>query len=180
MTSRFKGGLKRLDSEFYNGICYVHWTMCIQDSKTGWLDQELHAAVRDALTHALAREFLCCPAYCLMPDHGHFLFVGYDRRSRQRMAVRWFREAWNERLPDGFQLQHQAYDHVLREEDRKRDAFSTVAFYILNNPVRTDLVEHWQAWPYSGALFPGYPHLDPRKDYYWVNFWKAYEKHFDT
>lgn len=131
------------------------------------------------MTHGLAREFACSPAYCLMPDHGHLLIVGYDRRCQQRKAVRWLRKAWNELLPDGFELQHQPYDHVLREEDRRRGAFSGVAYYILNNPVRAGLVEEWRCWPYSGACFPGYPRMDPRKDHYWENFWKTYQKHLN-
>jgi hypothetical protein len=132
--------------------------------------------LKECLLHALAREFLCCPVYCLMPDHGHFLFIGYDARSDQRAAVRWFRQRWGRLLTEDA-LQHQPYDHVLREEDRERDAFVKVASYILHNPVRAGLVSHWQDWTYLGALFVGYPNLDPRKPYFWENFWKAYHKH---
>ena len=150
--------------------------MNISQKATGWLDASHHSAVKDILFHALARENLCCPAYCLMPDHGHFLFLGLDCESDQRAAVRWLRREWN-RILKPLTLQHQPYDDVLRETDRARDAFANVAGYILRNPERAGLVDDWQNWPYNGALFPGYPKLDPRKPYFWTDFWKAHHKH---
>jgi hypothetical protein len=176
---KYKGGLKRLDSSYYEGISYVHWTMCLKDNATGWLDAGHHAALREICFQATAREFLCCPAYCLMPDHGHFLFVGYDVRAKQRAAVRWMRREWNQLL-NPLQLQHQPYDSVLREEDRSRDGFADMAGYILRNAERASLVKDWQEWPYAGAIFPGYPKLDPRKIHFWEDFWNAYQKHLNV
>jgi REP element-mobilizing transposase RayT len=174
----YRGGLKRLDKTYYEGISYVHWTMSLKDQATGWLDGKHHLQLREICTHALAREFLCCPAYCLMPDHGHFLVVGYDVRSDQRLAIRWLRREWNHLLAP-HALQHQPYDSVLREKDRARDAFADTAAYILRNPERAGLVEDWRDWAFSGAIFPGYPHLDPRREYFWEDFWKAHRKHLN-
>jgi REP element-mobilizing transposase RayT len=175
-SKSYKGGLTRLDPSLYTGISYVHWTMCVSHKATGWLDASHHSSLKELLFHALARENLCCPAYCLMPDHGHFLFLGLDRESDQRAAVRWLRREWN-RILEPKKLQYQPYDHVLRESDRARDAFAKVAGYIYRNPERAGLVDRWQDWLYVGALFPGYPKLDPRKPYYWSDFWKAHHKH---
>ncbi|HBR95282.1 MAG TPA: hypothetical protein DEA90_14065 [Opitutae bacterium] len=175
----YKGGLRRLDSSYYEGISFVHWTMCLKDQAAGWLDPAHHAALREICLHAFAREFLCCPAYCLMPDHGHFLLLGYDVRAQQRAAIRWMRREWN-LLLSPLKLQHQAYESVLRESDRSREAFASVAVYILRNAERAGLVEDWRGWPYAGALFPGYPKLDPRKVHFWEDFWKAYQKHLST
>jgi hypothetical protein len=146
----------------------------MQNRATGWLDEAHHLAVRHLLLHALSRYFLCCPVYCLMPDHGHFLFVGLEARADQLAALNWLRREWNPLLGPVKQ-QDQAYDSVLRESDRSGDAFTKVVGYILRNPVRQGLVTEWQDWPYSGAIFPGYPTLDPRKVMFWENFWKAYQ-----
>lgn len=173
---QYKGGLKRLDASFYRGISYVHWTMSLKNKARGWLDAAHHQKLRTVFLHALAREHLCCPAYCLMPDHGHFIFLGLDTQSDQRAAVRWLRREWNQLLSP-LALQHQPYDEVLRESDRKGDAFANVVGYILRNPERAGLVERWPDWPYTGALFPGYPKLDPRKVNFWTDFWKAHHKH---
>jgi len=175
----YKGGLKRLDSSYYEGISYVLWTMCLKDNATGWLDAAHHAALREICFHALAREFVCCPAYCLMPDHGHFLFVGYDVRANQRAAVRWMRREWN-LLLSPLELQHQPFESVLLEADRSRDAFPNAAGYTMRNSQRAGLVDDWRDWPYSGAIFPGYPKLDPRKIHFWEDFWKAHHKHLNA
>lgn len=164
--------LRRLAPSFYQGRAYVHWTMTMAHRAEGWLDSTHHQAVRELLFHALARYRLACPVYCLMPDHGHFLVIGLNENSDQLKAVAWFRKNWNALLAP-VKLQKQAYEQVLRESDRARDAFAGVAGYILRNPVRKGLVEDWQDWAYSGASFPGYPKLDPRKNYFWDNFWKA-------
>jgi len=170
---KYKGGLKRLDPARYRGQAYVHWTMTIKDRRDGWLNRARHRSMRWALLHALARYRLCCPVYCLMPDHGHFLFIGIEERSEQQRAVAAFRRAWNESLPP-VEFQDQPYDSVLTEDERQRDRFADLVGYILRNPVRKELVETWPEWPYSGSVFPGYPKLDPRKFHFWENFWGAY------
>ncbi len=174
----YKGRLKRLDSSFYTGKAYVHWTMCIHKRSTGWLNDQHHAQIREQLFHTLARYHLCCPVYCLMPDHAHFLWIGLNQRSNQLKATKHFRREWNRRLKP-HQLDRQAHDNVLTANDRSGSAFTDLVFYILNNPVRQNLTPNWQDWQYSGTLFPGYPNLDPRKDYFQNNFWNAYLEQAD-
>ena len=48
--------------------------------------------------------------------------------------------------------------------------------HILANPVRAGLVAEWRAYPYSGALVPGYPDMELRDDDYWERFWRVYGK----
>jgi len=77
-------------------------------------------------------------------------------------------------------LQPQAFDHVLREEDRKQNAFASVCFYILANPVRANLVKREMDWPFLSAIILGYPDLHPMKESYWELFWKLYAKFRET
>ena len=149
--------------------------MTLDQRAQGWLDTAHHERFRDILFHTMARYRLCCPLYCVMPDHAHFLWIGLDARADQLRAAAWFRRQWNPLLAP-HRLQRQAYDHVLREEDRARNAFADLSAYIRNNPVRKQLVEGWTDWPYTGAVFPGYPKLDPRSAYFWENFWQAYHE----
>ncbi len=169
------GRLRRLAPEFYRGRAYVHWSMGMEDRATGWLSAMHHARMREVLCHVLGRYRLVCPAYCFMPDHAHFLWVGWDEQSDQRGAAALFRRAWNSELYacDRW-LQRQAYDHVLREHERERDAFSAVAQYIRDNPVRKGLVKEARAYPFSGALVPGYPELDLEDIDFWPRFWRIY------
>jgi putative transposase len=76
-----------------------------------------------------------------------------------------------------WELQPQAYDHVLREDERKQNAFAKVCFYILANPVRAELMKREDDWPFSGAIVPGYPDLYPFQEVYWELFWKIYYRH---
>jgi len=95
--------------------------------------------------------------------------------SFQRRAVTDFRRTTS-RLLSPRRWQREAYDHVLREAERKRDAFSSACWYVLENPVRKDMIPDWTNYQYSGALVPGYPDLDPRRDDFWEVFWKIYNR----
>jgi len=65
---------------------------------------------------------------------------------------------------------------ILREEERRRNAFSSTCHYILENPVRAGLVANPELWPFSGGLVPGYPDFSPFEEDYWPRFWKALER----
>jgi putative transposase len=174
---RHVGGLVRLDPGSYRGHAYVHWSMTMQKRATGWLAALHHAKVRELLCHTLARFQLVCPSYCLMPDHGHFLWIGVSEAANQQLAAAHFRKAWNQELNiAGNELQRQPFDHVLREEERERGAFVATAHYIFENPVRNKLCVDWRDYSFSGALVPGYPDMDPRAGDYWERFWRVYAK----
>ncbi|MGB1128244.1 MAG: hypothetical protein ACPG3X_07750 [Opitutales bacterium] len=170
--------LRRLDPSFYKGRAYVHWTMTLADRSEGWLTEAHFHAFRERLLHVLVRYRICSPVYCLMPDHAHCLFMGLSEHSDQLKAVACLRREWN-RLLRPAKLQKQAYDHVLRESERARGAFADMVGYILRNPQRKGLVEHWQEWRYTDCCFPGYPRLDPRDAYFWDNFWRAVHEQSD-
>jgi hypothetical protein len=71
-------------------------------------------------------------------------------------------------------FQPQAHDEVLREAQRKQNAFAKVCFYITANPVRAQLVPKAESWRFSGCLVAGYPRLNIFEDDYWPKFWKIY------
>ena|SRR5579871_2571206 len=93
-------------------------------------------------------------AYCIMPDHVHLVlgasptcdvtsFVGQFKNLVQRAA--WKAGA------RGKIWQLSFYDHFLRaDEDLER-----VVDYVVNNPVRRGLAEHWREYPFSGSLVLG-------------------------
>ena len=170
--------LPRLEDAAYRGQAWVHWTMTIRDRATGWLDEEMHRFQRELLLHTLSRHHLHCAAYCLMPDHAHFLWMGLWEGSDQRKAARFFRRYWNaELMKRGVRLQPQAYDHVLRESERRPDAFEDTAIYVFKNPERAGLVDDWADWPFLGSLAPGYPDLTvDRIADFWPRFWTIHNR----
>ena len=172
--------LPRLSPEHYQGYAAVFWTITLEPRVTGWLDASFHAAFRELLLHAAAREGLFCPTYVLMPDHGHVVWLGAKPASDQLRAMRFLRKYLarlfreKSRAKVEFRLQKQSHDTVLREKDRTRGAFARACFYVLDNPRRAGLVAHPKDWPYLGAVVPGYPFLDPLDADFWPMDWKLY------
>jgi putative transposase len=163
--------LPRLERVAYQGFAAVHWTLPIANRATGWLTETFHAHFRELMLHAAAREGLLCPTYCLMPDHLHLLWLGIRTDTDQRNAMTFFRTHLEPALGEA-KFQHQAHDHVLREEERRWDASAETCGYIIANPVRAGLVAEAREWAYIGAVVPGYPRLDPRE----VEFWGKFER----
>lgn len=156
----------------------VHWTMTVDDRAVGWLTPLFHAQFREALLHVGIRGKLLCPAYCLMPDHLHLLWIGVGEEADQCESIRLLRRMTSVMLAPKT-WQRQAYDHVLKSEERERGCFQTVVQYILENPERRELAENWEEYPFLGAMVPGAPDVDPRRRDFWDVFWLIYNRQAD-
>jgi REP element-mobilizing transposase RayT len=167
--------LPRLPREYYQGDAVVHWTLGISYRLKNWLTPELQVQFRELMFHASAREGLVCPVYCLMPDHIHLVWMGLRRDSDQINGMVFLRTYLEPALRSA-KFQHQAQDNVVREEERKRNAFAKVCFYIAANPVRAELIKETEVWPYAGCIVPGYPNLNPGREDFWEKFWTIHAK----
>ena len=163
--------LPRLEPEHYRCHAAVHWNLTVEKRATGWLDAEFHGVFREILLHAQARFHLVCAAYCLMPDHFHFLWLGAHPKSDQRLAVRFLKTSLGPYLLP-CRLQKESYDHVLRGDECARDGMREIAFYILANPVRAGLVAEPVEYPWRGCVVPGYPRLHVDDPGYWSMLWR--------
>jgi putative transposase len=188
--------LPRLERPAYQGFAAVHWNMTVLPPIHGWLDERFHRDFRELLLHTGTRERVFCPAYCLMPDHLHFMWMGLSRQSDQLNGIKFLRTQLNRLLAGDllekravdarpqpqsrWELQPQAHDRVLRENDRRQHTFANLCFYVLGNPVEARLVKRGQDWPFSGAVVPGYPDLYPYQPDFWELFWKLYYKHRES
>ena len=169
--------LRRLSPEHYRGQAYVHWSMSIEDRKTGWLIPIFYYKFRELLAHTMFRYGLCCPIYCCMPDHIHLLWLGILDESDQRPAAKYFRKQLNPVLEKlGCRFQRQGHDHVLREDERERGAFENAVNYIARNPERKGLVavDRFADYPFTGCMVPGYPELSLQQHDFWDRFWRIY------
>jgi len=173
--------LPRLPHEYYQGDAVVHWTLPISHRRQGWLDELFHGAFRELMLHTAAREGLSCSIYCLMPDHLHLVWMGLRLDSDQLNGMAFLRTYLEPKLAP-HKFQHQAHDHVLKEEERRRDAFARACHYVLENPLQAELVKDPRAWLFSGAVVPGYPTLHPLQEDFCPKFWKLYAqaKHPDA
>jgi REP element-mobilizing transposase RayT len=167
--------LPRLKPEWYQGRAAVFWTMNVHNRQKGWLTQHFHGRFREVLLHTCIRHSLVCPAYVLMPDHAHLILLGTNESSDQRRAITFLRSHTREALHPA-RWQHQPHDHVLRDQERKRNAFQTAVRYTLDNPVRGNLAEQSERYPYAGCALPGFPSCTPFQKDYWDVFWSFYNK----
>lgn len=167
--------LPRLPREYYQADAVVFWTLTIFDRAQGWLNQSFHQRFQFLMLHASAREGLVCPIYCLTPDHIHFIWMGLRRDSDQINGMAFLRTYLEPELAPA-KFQPQAQDEVLREEQRKRNAFAKICFYIEANPVRANLIKETELWPFSGCVIAGYPKLVPKNEDFWPKFWRIFGK----
>lgn len=90
--------------------------------------------------------------YCLMPDHIHLLIKTLEG-SDIILFVRKFKSIVSKLAKQYFGIayiwQKSFYDHFLRKEE----AINKVAEYILNNPVRKNIVSEWKEYKLSGTIF---------------------------
>jgi len=101
----------------------------------------------------MRREYGCwVGAYCLMPDHLHFVAGPSDegvsvltfvaRFTGKSTNASW-RHGWSGKL-----WQKRGHDHVIRIAERMDEVYD----YILANPVRAGLVEDAADWAWAGVL----------------------------
>jgi REP element-mobilizing transposase RayT len=167
--------LPRLAREYYQADAVVFWTLTIFDKAQGWLTPLFHQRFRELMFHAAAREGLLCPIYCLMPDHLHLVWMGLRSDSDQLNGMAFLRTYLEPELAPA-KFQPQAQDEVLREEQRKRNAFAKICFYIAANPVRAKLIGETGVWPFTSCVVPGYPKMAPGDEDFWPIFWGIYNK----
>ncbi|MBI2439845.1 MAG: hypothetical protein HYV35_00550 [Lentisphaerae bacterium] len=101
--------------------------------------------------------------------------MGTNTDSDQQLGMAFFRRHLNPILAP-YRLQKQAYDHILRESECEKNAFQSLVFYILENPVRRELVLQRQKYKHSGSLVPGYPDINLALDDNWLRFWQIVQK----
>jgi REP element-mobilizing transposase RayT len=152
----------RLHDEVYqtqNQPLFVTIQYRLRDDLDGRLAQTLLAV----LTETAERWRVGLHAYCLMPTHMHFVcsagldgdFLTFVNRLKREGSRRLHRAGFT-----GFAWQRSMWDRYLREDEEVR----TRIYYLLDNPVRKGLCEHWGDWPWSaycGWPDPGGGELEP-------------------
>ena len=142
----------RLDIDEYSqtgAICSI--TIAVQDRQPIFTNPEVASAAVEVLRSHSSRSSIRVYAYCVMPDHVHMIiepstncdivtFVGQFKNLT-------LRRAWSHGVKGSF-WQSSFWDRFLRREEALED----VIMYVLNNPIRSGLVEHWREYPYSGSF----------------------------
>jgi putative transposase len=113
-----------------------------------YLDDDDRRAFLKNLKHCINLHNLVCHAYCLMDNHYHLLIETPDGNLSQAM-----RDV-NGNYTQRFNIKHKRVGHVLQGRYKayiiEKDIYlHEVVRYIVNNPVKANIVEHPKEWKWS-------------------------------
>jgi putative transposase len=129
-------------------------TICARDKQAVFCDKALNYEVINCLKREKENAGVRIFVYCLMPDHFHMLISPLNSGMNISRFIANFkgkttRIGWKYGIRERM-WQGRFYDHVLRPNEPVRD----ICEYILNNPVRGNLVGSWKDYKFGGFLDP--------------------------
>jgi len=110
-------------------------------------------------------------AWCIMPNHVHFLVEGAHECCDLVAFVKLFKQETGYEFKSRFQKQlwqRSFYDHALRPDD----GLDSIAAYIWMNPVRQGLCDLPGDYPFSGSLTMQWKQAPGTQDC-WMPPWRA-------
>ena len=140
----------RLAPRNYLGYGIYFVTICCYQRASFFVEGSFAHFVVHHLARLSAECSLSLHAYCLMPDHLHFLTQGESPHSNLLAFVTAFKQRTtvaHKNRAAGPLWQAKFYDHILR----KPEELEAVACYIWANPVRKGLCKEASAYSLSGS-----------------------------
>ena len=139
--------INRLTKENYHKENIYYLTICCDKRSRYFIHDSAVNLCLKSIKELHARFNAKLWVYCFMPDHLHLLLETENCREiiklfKQKSGF-YFKKQNNANL-----WQKSYYDHILRKDE---DLPMTAA-YILNNPVRANLVSRYLDYPYSGSF----------------------------
>jgi len=147
---RFSRKNIRLAPRNYRGYGIYFITICTGNRAPRFADTSLGYLALGHLVSLAARHSFLLHAFCLMPDHLHFVAEGNSPECNLLRFVTAFKQrtalAYKNRA-DAPLWQTKFYDHILRVPEQ----LESVACYIWANPVRKGLCQDAVSYPLSGS-----------------------------
>ncbi len=141
----------RLPRESYRGKVAVAFTACVADNQPLFQDEGVACKFIEILRMAVEKNDCNVLIYCFMPDHVHLILQGISPLSDVWKSIVDFKQRsgfWLGTNRPNFRWQKGFYDHVIRQSD---DLGAQIR-YVASNPVRKELVQNWEMYPYTGAI----------------------------
>ena len=161
----------RLHPVNYRGLQNNFVTICCFQRKEVFLDIKRGAGILSLFRGECAYRNFAAHAYCLMPDHFHFLVEGLDVTSDLLNLVKSLKIKSSrafQRETGQILWQRKFYDHILRPQE----SVESVAWYIWSNPLRKGISKEIGAYPFAGSFTMPFP---PRNaaTRVWVPPWRS-------
>jgi putative transposase len=135
---------------------FGRWDAVLDTAQSGpfWLrDLRIASLVAESL-HYRDGQVYDLDAFCVMPNHVHLVFTPLSKMDGTHHALAAITHSLKRHTArqanlllerEGSFWQHESYDHVVRDEaERER-----IVTYVLNNPVKAELVERWEEWEWT-------------------------------
>jgi putative transposase len=173
MSTAFQRKNIRLPRQNYLGCSFCFATLCFEQRAAFASNPAIAHWLIDTLNKHAARRSFRIHAYCLMPDHLHFLAQGADPASDVLPFVGAFKQetgyVFSKRT--GKRLwQSKWYDHLLRTIE----SVEAVCWYIWMNPLRKGICDHPSNYPFLGSFSECGSRLDhPATHPTWQPPWKV-------
>ena len=132
------------------------WDDALHKSQTGpfWLKEDKVASIVANSIHYHDGDWFDLLAYCIMPNHGHVVLRPYKKSDDADYGLSQIthnikrnsaKQANDVLGRSGAFWQHESYDHFARDEAE----LHRIIEYVLLNPVKAGLVQHWQDWKWT-------------------------------
>ena len=163
----------RLPRRAYLGCTICFATLCFDQRRNFALDPAFATWLIDFLRSHAAREFFLIHAYCVMPDHLHFLSEGTYPSADTRAFANHFKQltgyAFTQRR--NLRLRQPMWcDHLVRPNE----SIEAVCWYIWTNPVRRKLCLRPVDYPFLGSFSDcGSRICSTAPDFTWQPPWKV-------
>jgi putative transposase len=150
-VATWKRKRNRFEREAYLGARSYFVTAATRDRYAAFVEVDVVSMCLQILEDAALKCGFSLLAFCFMPNHFHLLVEGSDdsdlakfMKSFKQRSSHAYRQMTGQTL-----WQKSYYDHIIRNEDDKRESF----LYILQNPLRAGLVENIEDYPFLGGVW---------------------------
>lgn len=142
-------------------ILFAKWDRALDTAMNGplWLRHPQIAELVAQSLHYRDGQVYDLDTFCIVPNHVHVVYTPLPKADGTYHAMsaimhslkRYTARQANQLLGrEGSFWQHENYDHVVRD----RAEWRRIVLYVLNNPVKAGLVEHWDDWPWTYCKHP--------------------------
>jgi len=140
----------RLWPELYTGERVISYTGNVKKRKQLFKNMFVFKEIERILLAELKDKECDAFVYLFMPYHFHFILCGKHSKANIKKCIDSFKQKsgfWlYKNMPD-IKWQKDYYDHILRNNED----LTAQIWYILNNPVRAGIVEHWKDYKLRGS-----------------------------
>lgn len=141
----------RLARELYRGKVSAAFTLCIANRSSAFTEVSIVNTFTNILIEIANRQECIVPVYCFMPDHQHILMSGTSDNSDLWKAIVEYKQKtgyWLSMNSSEIKWQKDFYDHLIRKDENLK----VLIRYILDNPVRKNIMQDWREYPYKSSI----------------------------